>query len=470
MIATTAEGKVLYWSKGAQETFGYTSTEAVGRRLSEIIVPPDRVDEARAIEKEALNAGLSSRATVRSSKNGSLMHVDISCKAVRDAQGGIEYLRSSTKDITSLNLTREAISAAVLFRSLLDCIPDAIVLVNSIGRIVLSNSHAEKLFGYQRVELQGKPVELLMPERFRRAHIRHQANYHTESESQTRAMGKAQGLFGLRKDGTEFPADISLSTMETKEGALVVTVIHDIEAKIRAEQLRTEIVERERAAKALAESDLRLRQLAENVREVFFLVDVQMTHMFYVNPAYESIWGRSCASLYTDPMSWADSIHPDDRERVLQEIVPQGAMVAFDTVCRIVRPDGQIRTIRAHGFPIRNDAGEVYRIAGTANDITDRDQTKEEICHLNVDLEHRVATRTAELEMANKALEMLSHTVSHDLRAPLLAIDGFTRILEEDHGTSMAPEAQRLFERVRHNTKLMAQRIEGLLAFSRTAR
>ena len=122
----------------------------------------------------------------------------------------------------------------------------------------------------------------------------------------------------------------------------------------------------------LRESEARFRQLAETIDEVFFLVDPRHTTMFYLSPAYDRIYGRDRASAYADPMSWSDSIPPDDRARVLAEMMPSGLVVPFDVDYRIVRPDGEERFIRSRSFPITNEAGDVYRFAGLAEDITER--------------------------------------------------------------------------------------------------
>ncbi|HUE89345.1 MAG TPA: response regulator [Vicinamibacterales bacterium] len=126
-----------------------------------------------------------------------------------------------------------------------------------------------------------------------------------------------------------------------------------------------------RAIKAeLGESEARFRQITEAIHEVFFLVDPRMTEMLYVSPAYQEIFGRSCESLYAAPQSFGEAIHPDDRARAFAAFAPEGVLVPFDVEYRIVRPDRSERSIRARSFPIRNDAGAVYRFAGIAEDVT----------------------------------------------------------------------------------------------------
>jgi diguanylate cyclase (GGDEF)-like protein/PAS domain S-box-containing protein len=136
-------------------------------------------------------------------------------------------------------------------------------------------------------------------------------------------------------------------------------------------------------AEQLEESELRFRQLAESIREVFFLVDSNNAQTLYINRAYEDVWGRSVESLYADPKSWAEAIHADDRARVLVTLDNMKTTGQFDYECRIVRPDKTTRWIWARGFPIRDKSGVLYRIAGLAEDITERKSAEEKIERLN---------------------------------------------------------------------------------------
>lgn len=138
--------------------------------------------------------------------------------------------------------------------------------------------------------------------------------------------------------------------------------------RARAARENTELLERERA---LRDSEERFRQLAENIREVFWLSDPSHQEVLYVSPAYEEIWGRSCKSLYESPGDWIEAIHPDDRERVMRAVIDKQARGTYNEEYRIRRPDGSIRWIRDRAFPVTAADGEVYRIAGVAEDITD---------------------------------------------------------------------------------------------------
>ncbi len=143
-------------------------------------------------------------------------------------------------------------------------------------------------------------------------------------------------------------------------------------------RVHSELVERQRTEQELRESEQRFRQLAERIHQVFWMISVDRRQMLYVSPAYEEIWQRSCQSLYQDPRSWFDAVHPEDRERVLA-LLPQVPQENYNLEYRILRPDGSIRWIEARGFPIENERGEVYRIAGICEDITERKLAEAEI-------------------------------------------------------------------------------------------
>lgn len=247
LVAISVTGVVEYWNRAAEVIFGYASDEAVGKALNDLIVPPDRFDEERRHREEAIENGLAVWESVRRRKDGTLVQVSVSTRAVRGPGGTVEYLLSSKRDVSRLTILRESNAIEARFGVLLESLPDALVMVNVTGRVVMVNSQAERMFGRTRAEILGEPVEVLLPSRFRGAHHAHRAGYFAQPH--TRAMGAGLELFGLRKDGSEFPVEVSLSPLETTEGLLVSSAIRDVSDRKRIEQeLREKNLELEKAA------------------------------------------------------------------------------------------------------------------------------------------------------------------------------------------------------------------------------
>jgi PAS domain S-box-containing protein len=248
------------------------------------------------------------------------------------------------------------------FRSLVDSATDAIVVADHRGLILSWNLSASALFGYADEEVIGQPLTLLIPARYRHAH--EQGLARMESTGKSRMIGSVIEVHGLRKDGTEFPIELSLATWKSMENSYFSGIIRDIS-------------ERKKAEREVEESQERFRQLAENIREVFWMTDPSKQQMLYISSGYEEIWGRSCKSLYASPQSWLDAIHHEDRARVLDAAIHKQAVGTYDEQYRILRPDGALRWISDRAFPIRDSSGVVYRIVGLAGDITDQVRIQE---------------------------------------------------------------------------------------------
>ena len=163
--------------------------------------------------------------------------------------------------------------------------------------------------------------------------------------------------------------DYLLKDRLTRLGSAVGQAIE--QCKLRQERKKTE--------RALRESEERFREVVQNIEDVFWMTNFEKTEMLFVSLAYEKIWGRTCVSLYAEPMTWLDAIHPDDRDRVRDSAGTKQFDGTYREEYRIVRPDGSIRWIDDRAFPVRNRDGTIHRIAGVARDITERKQAEQHL-------------------------------------------------------------------------------------------
>ncbi len=212
--------------------------------------------------------------------------------------------------------------------------------------------------------------------------------------------------------------------------------------------LEREIQCRKAAEDELAESEQRFRQLAENINEVFWMANPPNTEILYVSRAYERVWGRSCRSVYEQPRSFIDGIHAEDRERVRIEVVEkQGRGEPTDKEYRVVRPDGSVRWVRDRAFPVRDAAGQVYRMAGIAEDITEKKQAEEA------------------MKEADRRKDQFLATLAHELRNPLAPLRNAVQVLQCAKGNdALTDQAHSMIERqVGHMVRL----IDDLLDISR---
>jgi len=226
----------------------------------------------------------------------------------------------------------------------------------------------------------------------------------------------------------------------------------------------TEITDRKQAEAALQESEARFRQMAETIHDVFWLWNLQEHRHLYISPAYERMWGRSRESLYQDHRLWIETIHPEDREEVKTAGVRCLQNGYFEQEYRVVRPDGSICWVSDRGFVIRDDNGQPYRIAGVAQDITERKQIEQEREYLLAS--EKTARESA--ETANRVKDEFLAVLSHELRSPLNPILGWVNLLQSrkfDEQTTAKALAT-----IERNAKLQTQLIEDLLDVSRILR
>jgi protein-histidine pros-kinase len=252
IIADDLDGLIVLWNEGARRIFGYSADEVIGKVNSAVLHTGEDLKAGRPQELRtvALREGKWEGSIERVRKSGQRFMALSVITPRFDADGHAAGFLFISKNIsTEMELSRELTHAQNKFRALLEAAPDAIVAVDEGGQMVLVNSQTEILFGYSRSEILGQPIEILMPARFHAHHVGHRTGYF--SEPRVRPMGASLSLFGIRKDGTEFPVEISLSPLQTEDGLLVTAAIRDVTERKRVEQaLLEKNVELEMASQA----------------------------------------------------------------------------------------------------------------------------------------------------------------------------------------------------------------------------
>ncbi|BCA56009.1 hypothetical protein W02_31490 [Nitrospira sp. KM1] len=251
------------------------------------------------------------------------------------------------------HMERRLLRSQIEQQALLDLIPAMVWYKDTHNCIVRANRRAAESINKTVAEIEGQSTYALYPE---------EAEQYYQDDLVVITSGQSKlGIVELYQtaSGEKRWVQTDKVPYRDRQGTIMGVLV-----------LAQDITERRRAEETLRESHELFRQLTEHIREVFWMTDPAKTQTIYISPAYEDIWGRTCSSLYASPQSWLDAIHPDDLPRIRQARLTQQIPGAYDVEYRIIRPDGTIRWIWDRAFPIRDQAGLVYRIAGIAEDIT----------------------------------------------------------------------------------------------------
>jgi protein-histidine pros-kinase len=219
LFALDTNNRIVAWNNGAQRLFGCSHHTAIGSVIDAILGPNEPFVSALVA---ARSKGRAEYATTRHGADG-LLELEGTATLSNTGDGLVIV---SERDVTTLRRLQAVHADEARFRGLLEAAPDAIIITSSDGRIILVNHQAERLFGYDRDELTGHPIEILVPDRFRARHPQRRDGYF--DSPQPRPMGAGLDLFGRRKDGTEFAAEISLSPIRTPEGVLGAAAVRDV--------------------------------------------------------------------------------------------------------------------------------------------------------------------------------------------------------------------------------------------------
>lgn len=381
-------------------------------------------------------------------KDGSEIWAEFNFRPLADPAGNYKHCVWTCRDITA---RKRAAEESRLLTSIVECSDDAIISKDLDGIILTWNHGAEQIYGYSAAEMVGQSVTRLAP-----------PGHESEVVEILEYLRLGQKIDHMetvrrRKDGQQIFVALTISPLRDDDGKIV-----------GASVISRDITERKRSEEALARSELRYRSLVNAVSQIIWTTNPE-GEVEEDMPFWREFTGKSFEEI--KGWGWLETLHPDDRaltadiwSRAVQD------RSTYTTQYRIRRRDGEYRWMSVHGVVMLDEQGSVQEWVGICADIHDRVVAEEEVRNLNLSLEKRVAERTAELQAANRELESFAYSVSHDLRAPLRAVDGFSRILVEEHAPQLSEEARRFLGLVRKNAVQMGDLIDGLLAFSRLGR
>jgi len=417
---------------------GYSETELLNSTWPELTHPDDREVSKRAVER--LLADPSCIVDVEKRyvhRSGSIVWARIRVSLVRDSASNPSYLVVHTEDITQRKRAEEALSESEdRFRVMADSCPTMMWVTDAEGGNRFINRSYREFAGTTYEQLEGGKWQLLVhpddaPE-YVGAFYRAVAE-HTPFRAEARVR---------RADG-EWRLLGSYAAPRLSPGGVFLGHVG----------LSADITERRQAEQALRSSEERFRQLAENIREVFWMMNPATAEVVYVSPAYEQVWGRTCESLYRNPMSWMEALEPEDREQAHLLLEKLRAGESTDSEYRIRTPGGLRRWIRDRAFPVRGQSGELIRVAGIAEDITARKQHEAEL----------VRAREA-ADAANVAKSRFLANMSHEIRTPMNGVIGMLQLLLE---TNLTPEQREYASTIEDSGRTLLSLIDDILDLSK---
>ena len=430
-------GQFLDLNPAALAMMGYERADIPSLNLAALIDPEDLAKALRTQDEIARTGTQKEVVEYRiKRRNGSL--IDVETKAILIASEGLApAILGVARDVTARKQSERALQESEeRFRTMADGCPALIWMGDPKGATRFVNRAYREYFGTtleQAEDTDWRP--LLHPEDA----LQYVAASRQATERQTAFEGEVRAR---RADGVWRWIVCHARPRWSQDGGFLGYV-----------GLMMDITERKHAEQAMRESEAKFRDFAENIRDVFWMLNTDGDRVIYISPAYEEVWGRSCADLYRNPLDWAESIVPEDRDRALAQFREQMQGEPLAAEYRILRPDGEIRWIRDRAFPVRGKDGEISRIAGIAEDITEAKRAAAAVL---------LAKEAA--ESATRAKSEFLANMSHEIRTPMNGVIGMTGLLLD---MELTPEQRQCMEIVRASGEALLSVVNDILDFSR---